>query len=157
MYYASIFNFRESKVRQREWLKDYRTLKVFEAHMNYCMGGFWLPFNLFGLMMATVAGTSLVLRVHPGLTMSVICGSTAAMTLVFQFILTYFASNSNFYTDDAIKSHKQNCGTRLATKELRSCRSFCMKSGSFRILDKDAILIVMMANVNYTISVLLAL
>jgi hypothetical protein len=155
--YAKMFKFRESKVRQLEWLMDYRALKVLEAQINSCIGGFWLPFNLFGMMMATVVCTSLVLRVHPGLTMSVVCGSTATLTLVFQFILTYFASNSTFLSEDALKRQKKNCTTRLATKELRSCRSFGMKSGSFRIIDRDAMLIVMMANVNYTISVLLTL
>jgi hypothetical protein len=152
-----IFKFRESQLPEREWLKDYRVLKVLEAHINSCIGSFWFPFNLFGLMMITLIGTCLVIRVHPGLTMSVVSGSTAVMMLVFQYILTYFASNSTFFSEDALKRQKENCTTRLVTKELRSCRSFGMKSGSFRIIDRDAMLIVMMANVNYTISVLLTL
>jgi hypothetical protein len=146
-----------STLSTKEWLKDYRSLKVLEAQINSCIGGFWLPFNLFGLMMISVAGTCIVLRVHPGLTMSGICGLLASITLVTQFIITYFASNSAAFSEEAIKLQWKKCGRRLEFKALRTCKPFGMKSGAFRILDREAMLIVMMANVDYTVSVLLAL
>ncbi len=116
-----------------------------------------MPFNLSGLMMITVACTSLVLRVHPGLTMSAICGVLASICFVTQFLETYFASNSAAFSEEAINMQLRRCKIRLEFKALLTCKPFGMQSGSFRILDREAMLIVMMANVDYTISTLLAL
>jgi hypothetical protein len=139
------------------WLRDYRSLKVLEAQINACIGGFWLPFNLFGLMLINVACTSLVLRVYPGFTMSGICGIVACISFVTQFILTYYSSNSAASSEEAIKLQLKKCKDGLEIKALRACKPFGIQSGSFRILDRKAMLIVMMANVDYTVSALLAL
>ncbi len=79
------------------------------------------------------------------------------MAFMVQFIMTRFASNSAAFSNGAIERQRSNYGTRLEINELMACKRFGIKSGSFRILDRDAMLVVMMANVDYTISLTLAL
>jgi hypothetical protein len=147
---------RDSDLSEEEWLKEYRSLKVLEVQINSCLRVFWLPFNLFGVMLMTVISTVLVFRIHLGLTMTGVFSTLAFISFVAQFHITYFASNSAAYSKEAIKLQRKKHNNRLESKALLACKPFGMKSGSFRTLDKEAMLIVMMANVDYVISSLLA-
>jgi hypothetical protein len=140
-------------------LRQYRSLQVLEAQINSCIRGFWLPFNLFGVLTLTVVCATLILRVHPGLTMSGICGIVAACALMAQFIFTYYGSNIVAFSEVAIQRQhlKLKCKKKFMLKELMACKPVGLKSGSVRVLDRDAMLIAMMANVDYTVSLLLVL
>jgi hypothetical protein len=138
-------------------LRQYRSLQVLEAQINSCIRGFWLPFNLLGVLALTVVCATLILRVHPGLTMSGICGIVASSALTTQLLITYFASNIVSFSEEAMQQQWKKCRKRLELKELMACKPIGMKSGSFRILDRETMLIIMMANVDYTVSLSLLL
>jgi hypothetical protein len=130
---------------------------VLEAQINFCIGGFWLPFNLFGLMLIVVASTSLAIRVHPGLTLTGMCIMMSCFLLVVQFVIMYFTSNSAAFSEQAIARQKRKHNTTFDSKALLSCKTFGIQCGSLWIIDREAMRIVMKANVDYTISAILTL
>lgn len=106
--------------------------------------------------MITVLGYTILIRLHPGLTMGSCLLVLSTICLVSQFIITYYASNSAKFSAIAISNQKRTSTNRLVLKSLISCKEFALKSGSFRVIDKMALIIVMAANIDYTVSLLLA-
>jgi len=128
--------------------------------MNTCFGTAWVPFNISGFMLITVMSSTVIIRVHTGLAMGGIAGSLAATCFLGQFVMTYFASNSAEFSKMAIlqkrkMSSNSNYDHKHLLKSLKACKEFALKSGSFRIIDREALKIVLMANIDYTISFLL--
>jgi hypothetical protein len=140
----------------KEWLKDYRALQVLEAQVNSCMGGFTVPFNLFSLTCVVVTYTTLVVRIHLGLFLSSVCFVVACTNFIIVFLVTYLASNIAASSEKAIALQRKRCKVRSEFQVLLACKPLGLQSGSFRILDRDAMLTLMMANVDYTVSALLA-
>jgi hypothetical protein len=141
---------------KEEWLKDFRALQVLEAQVNSCMGGFMVPFNLFSLTCVVVTYTTLVVRIHLGLFLSWVCFVVAFSSLIIQSLITYLASNIAASSEEAIALQRKRCKARRGFQVLLACKPLGLQSGSFRILDRDAMLTLMMANVDYTVSALLA-
>jgi hypothetical protein len=77
--------------------------------------------------------------------------------LVVQFAIAYFTSNSAAFSKQAIARQKKKHNTKFVSKALSACKTFGIQSGSLRIIDREAMRIVMKANVDYTISAILAL
>ena len=116
-----------------------------------------MPFNIFGCMVMTVTGYTTAIRMQPGATMSCTLLVISSTAFISQFTIAYLASNSSKFSKLAIQRQRRISTAQNATKSLTSCREFGIKSGTFRVLDRNALIIIMMANIDYTISFLLAL
>ena len=108
-------------------------------------------------MMMTVTGYATAIRVQPGPSMSGCLLVVATTALISQFMLAFLASNSPKSSKLAIQRQRRISPSESAIKSLTSCREFGIKSGTFRVLDRNALLIILMADVDYTISFLIAL
>jgi hypothetical protein len=139
-----------------EWLKDYRALQVLQAQVNSYMRGFVAPFSLFFVSCILVTYTTLVVRVHLGLALSAVCGLVVCIVVIALFIFTYFASNIAASSEEAIERQWKRCKNRREFKALLASKPLGIQVGSYRILDRDAMLTLMEANVNYTVSALLS-
>jgi hypothetical protein len=143
-------------LENEEWGKEYRALKVLEAQINSVIGGFRMPFSLFCITCSVVVCTTLVLRIHLGLTPRLVFSLLAAISFFAISLLGYFASNSAVASDEAIARQRKRCRSRRDLRVFLAFRPFGFKSGSFRTLDRDASLTLMMANLDYTVSAILA-
>jgi hypothetical protein len=115
-----------------------------------------MPFSIFCITCTVVACTTLVLRIHVGLTPRLIFSLLAAISFFAIFLLGYLASNSAVASEEAIARQRKRCRSRRDLRALLASRPFSFKSGSFRILDRDASLTLLMANLDYTVSAILA-
>jgi len=106
-------------------------------------------------MIITVLGYTMVIRVHPGFAMISISLVLATITFVSQFVITFYASNSAKYSKLSISNRMKKPSNIIFQKSLLACRKFGLKSGSFRVIDREALKIVLMANIDYTVSFLL--
>jgi len=105
-------------------------------------------------MLITVLGYTILIRVRLGVVITNLSLVLASITFVSQFIITYYASNSAEYSKLALLRQMKITRSEVMKKSLKSCRKFGLKSGSFRVIDKEALKIVIMANIDYTVSLL---
>jgi len=113
-------------------------------------------------MSITVMSFTLIIHVQPGILMSGIAMALAICTFFGQLVMTHFAANSAQYSKQAVMEQERRISltdkyllSSTYFKALKGCKEFALKSGSFRVLDREAVKIVMMANIDYTISCLL--
>ena len=138
------------------WLRDYNCCKLFETQLNQCVGRVWIPLSISLLTILTVMSNVVAIKLDLGISVVFIGISVSVVAFSFLVIIVF---TSAIVLDSSQKGirNKQNFWPRCkySRKRLKACQPLQIKSGPFKILDKEASRVVLSANVNYTASLLL--
>src|SRR5207244_4273381 len=107
------------------WKSNYQAMKVLEAQLNACLAGFWVPFILSAHTCISVFAITIILRIHPGPTLSTVAGIHSVGALAYIFILSYMASNCACFSKlDIERQRRRQHHVIVQRRQLKALKPF---------------------------------
>ena len=130
-------------------------MKVVEAQLNECFGRLFLPFTVFWCTIGTILSCVILFRFHQGLILTILCGAIAFIAIVTQFLICRFPAKSSTLSHNALKNQLRIISASIGTIKQNSCQPFAIRVGAFCPLNTRTLIMIMFANIDLPLSVLL--
>jgi len=143
--------------RPETWLHFYKMSELVETQLNECFGKIWLPLIILTLMIVSIMSNIVAIKLHLGISITLVGVGISGAGFLFLFLLFYIPSSTVSQSTSALRLRLNE--TRInrqkyVMKSLLACKPLAVKSG-FRVLDRVALTIMVAANIDYTVSLLL--